>query len=81
VNGQFTHDSKAFKEIDIPDPIDEYAISKYEAELVLQDISSNSNLEIVIVRPPLIYCTGFKGNFYRLLGLVHSCIPLPFLIG
>jgi nucleoside-diphosphate-sugar epimerase len=77
VNGERTVGAP-FTEDDEPAPEDPYAISKWEAEQALQRISSESRLEIVIVRPPLVYGPGVKGNFLRLLKLVDRGIPLPF---
>jgi len=77
VNGECTIDVP-FTERDEPAPQDPYAISKWEAEQSLQRISSETGLEIVVVRPPLVYGPGVKGNFLRLLKLVDRGIPLPF---
>ena len=77
VNGNFTKE-KPFNENSIPNPTDLYAISKYEAELALQEFSKASGLEVVIVRPPLVYGPGNPGNFLRLLKLIKSGLPLPF---
>jgi nucleoside-diphosphate-sugar epimerase len=54
-----------------------YAISKMEAEICLKKISDSTEMEIVIVRPPLVYGSAAPGNFHRLLKLVDSGIPLP----
>jgi len=58
-------------------PGDPYAISKLEAEQALSGIAEDKGLEIVILRPPLIYGPGVGGNFLRVLSLVSSGIPLP----
>lgn len=76
VNGESTHDHP-FKESDDPAPEDAYGISKWEAELVLSRISQETGLEVVIVRPPLVYGEGVKGNFLRLLGIARRGWPLP----
>jgi nucleoside-diphosphate-sugar epimerase len=78
VNGVYTNNSSFFRHDDKPAPIESYAVSKHEAENLLRYASEGSNLEYVIVRPPLIYGPGAKGNFARLLRLVESGIPLPF---
>ena len=57
---------------------DPYAISKLEAEKVLWEVSSRTGLEAVVVRLPLVYGNGVKGNLARLIKLVKSGIPLPF---
>jgi len=77
VNGEST-DKHPFKENDKPNPQDPYSISKLEAEYALHEISAKSSMEIVIIRPPLVYGQGVKGNFERLSRLVESGIPLPF---
>ena len=66
-----------FAESDEPDPQDPYAVSKLQAEQVLQRISGETGLEVVIVRPPLVYGPGVKGNFLRLLAAIDKGIPLP----
>lgn len=76
VNGEQTFD-KPFTETDVPSPNDAYAVSKWEAELALMAISAKTQMEGVIVRPPLVYGPGVRGNFLRLLGLVHAGLPLP----
>lgn len=61
-----------------PSPHDAYAISKWEAECRLQDIAAATGIEVVIVRPPLVYGPGVGANFLRLMRLVDRGIPLPF---
>jgi len=77
VNGEETIASKSFKYDDIPQPEDAYGISKWEAEQALLEISKKTGLELVIIRVPLIYGVGVKGNFLRLLDLIYKQIPLP----
>jgi len=67
----------AYSEEDIPDPGDPYGISKWEAEKVLNKISKDTRMEVVILRPPLVYGPGVKANFLRLLKVVECGIPLP----
>lgn len=76
VNGERSLE-QSFTEEDIPHPSDSYAISKWEAEQVLRTVAEETGLEVVIVRPPLIYGPRVRGNFLRLLKLVESAIPLP----
>ena len=76
VNGVMTRE-RPFTEIDPPDPVEPYAISKYEAELKLREIERSSGFELVVVRPSLIYGPCVKGNFLRLLAVVRSGVPLP----
>lgn len=75
VNGE---KSLGFTEQDIPNPLDAYGLSKWEAEQALQDIAKKTTLKIVILRPPLIYGKGVKANFEALLQAMKNKIPLPF---
>jgi len=77
VNGAYTHGKLQFSDQDAPDPHNPYSISKWEAEQALQVIQQHGKLDIVTVRPPLIYGPGVGGNFLRLLGAVKRGIPLP----
>jgi nucleoside-diphosphate-sugar epimerase len=77
VNGEKTTRSQAFTESDEPNPQDPYAISKWRAEQDLQRISQETGLEVVIIRPPLVYGPGVKGNFISLLAAIDQGIPLP----
>jgi len=76
VNGEYT-ENKPFSEQDKPQPSDPYAVSKWEAEQALRRLAVESGLEVVVVRPPLVYGPGVKGNFLSLMRLVHKGIPLP----
>lgn len=64
-------------EMDAPAPEDPYGVSKWEAEQALWAVAANTGLEVVVVRPPLVYGPGAKGNLARLLKLVQSGVPLP----
>lgn len=75
VNGLSTR--KFFSNSDIPNPIGDYAISKYEAEKILIEISKHTELEVVIIRSPLVYGESNPGNFKRLIKLISLGIPLP----
>lgn len=77
VNGEGTRGERRFREADPPAPQDPYAVSKWEAERVLHDLAMRTELETVIVRPPLVYGPGVKGNLLRLLGWLDRGIPLP----
>ena len=77
VNGEQTTVNRPFVESDAPDPQDPYGISKWRAEQDLQRIAKETGLEVVIVRPPLVYGPGVKGNFVRLLAAIDRGIPLP----
>jgi nucleoside-diphosphate-sugar epimerase len=78
VNGEYTLKDAPFTEESETHPEDPYALSKLYAEQHLQIISQNTGLEIVIIRPPLIYGPGVKANFLKMLGLVKKGLPLPF---
>lgn len=76
VNGERTLD-KPFTEADAPAPADAYGRSKLEAEQALARVSFETGLPATVLRPPLIYGPGVKGNFRRLISLVQRRIPLP----
>lgn len=76
VNGEGTGE-RPYTEEDAPRPEDAYGISKTEAERALAGIASETGLEITVLRPPLVYGPGVKGNFLRMLGLVARGVPLP----
>lgn len=67
----------SYTEKDTPAPSDPYSISKYEAEQVLQQIAGDTDLEIVVLRPPLVYGPGVKANFLTLLRIVNDGYWLP----
>lgn len=77
VNGDTTLNIQAFTELNNPSPHNAYAQSKYEAELALLALSKETGLEVVIVRPPLIYGANAPGNFGLLLKFLAKGIPLP----
>lgn len=78
VNGSSTN-GKAFSEQDVPQPHANYAVSKLEAELALQKLFEDTESELVIIRPPLIYAAHAPGNFARFIKLASTNIPLPFI--
>lgn len=65
------------REEDQPRPQSAYAVSKLEAEAGLQTIAAENDLDVVIIRPPLVYGPGAPGNFARLVNLVKRGFPLP----
>jgi UDP-glucose 4-epimerase len=67
-----------FTETDIPAPLDAYGQTKLEAELVLKEFCAEHQMELVIIRPPLIYGPGVKANFKQLIKLCLLPVPLPF---
>ena len=77
VHGERTEPDQAFTESSPPAPADPYALSKHEAEQGLADIARETGLEVVIIRPPLVYGPGAKGNFQSLLRWISKGIPLP----
>lgn len=76
VNGERTS-STPFREEDEPHPEGPYALSKCEAEDALRRIAARTGMEVVIVRPPLVYGPGVRANFLHLLTLVDHRVPLP----
>jgi nucleoside-diphosphate-sugar epimerase len=66
-----------FTETDTPNPCNEYAQSKWEAELMLKALAVQTSMEITTIRPPLVYGAGVKANFYMLMNAVYQRIPLP----
>lgn len=77
VNGESTAADHAFSAADAPAPLDPYGISKMEAEQGLRQIASETGMEVVIVRPPLVYGPGVKANFAALMRAVQRGVPLP----
>lgn len=67
-----------FSETDTPHPEDVYGITKLEAERELTRLGSERSLQVVIIRPPLVYGPGVRANFLRLMKLVNRGLPLPF---
>ncbi|WMY07496.1 UDP-glucose 4-epimerase family protein [Paraburkholderia phenoliruptrix] len=65
------------RETDEPNPTDPYGISKLQAERALVDYGRDAGLDIVIVRPPLVYGPGVRANFLQLMSAIAKGIPLP----
>lgn len=78
VNGESTSDSNPFTAFDSRRPEDLYGMSKSEAEEQLLALGKETGMEIVIIRPPLVYGEGVKANFASLMKLVGKGFPLPF---
>ena len=76
VNGSETH-LEPFTPEDVAAPSSPYALSKYEAESALRLLSKETGLELVVIRPPLIYGPGAKGNFQSMIRWIERGIPLP----
>jgi len=77
VNGEATFNAP-FRESDAPAPLDAYGRSKWEAEQALSRIAAETGLGVTVLRPPLIYGPGVKGNVARLLVWIDRGLPLPF---
>jgi nucleoside-diphosphate-sugar epimerase len=77
VNGEVTLPGQAFTEADAPGPQDDYGQSKYEAEQGLRQLAVDTGMEVVIIRPPLVYGPGVKANFAALMRAVQKGWPLP----
>ncbi|MBC3271406.1 SDR family oxidoreductase [Pseudomonas sp. SWRI81] len=77
VNGEITLPGRPFRADDVPAPQDPYGVSKLEAEQALRSIGRETGMEIVIVRPPLVYGPGVRANFQRVMSLLTRRLPLP----
>ena len=77
VNGETTEIGVPFTADDIPKPIDNYGISKWEAEQGLLQLAADTGMEVVIIRPPMVYGPNAKGNFAKLGALLAKGVPLP----
>lgn len=77
VNGEQTPLGQPFAAYDTPAPEDAYGTSKWEAEQGLQELATETGMEVVIIRPPLIYGPGVKGNFASMIKLIQKGLPLP----
>lgn len=77
VNGEATLPGRPFMADDVPAPQDPYGISKMEAEQGLRRIAAETGMELVMIRPPLVYGPGVRANFQALMRAVARGIPLP----
>ncbi|TXR35465.1 SDR family oxidoreductase [Ectopseudomonas mendocina] len=77
VNGESTVNGQAYSAYDTPAPEDAYGLSKLEAEQGLMQLAAETKMEVVIIRPPLVYGPGVKGNFASMIKLVEKGLPLP----
>lgn len=78
VNGEETLPGRPFSAGDIASPQDPYAISKAEAEAGLRGVALETGMEVVIIRPPLVYGPGVKANFLTMMQWLRLGVPLPF---
>lgn len=82
VNGEVTgllDENHKFTHLDIPRPVDDYAVSKWMAEQALWDVSTKTGMEVVVIRAPLVYGPNVQGNFLRLMKIIKKGIPLPLM--
>ena len=77
VNGETTELDQPFTADDEPAPLDPYGISKMEAEQGLRKIAAETGMEVVIIRPPLVYGPGVKANFQTMMRWLGRGVPLP----
>jgi UDP-4-keto-D-QuiNAc 4-reductase len=77
VHGEFSLAGQPFKPDDVLQPTDPYGLSKYEAELGLKTIAAQTGMQVVIVRPPLVYGPGVKANFLSMMRWLQRGVPLP----
>lgn len=77
VNGEHTELGKPFTELAAANPQDAYGVSKHEAEQGLMRIAEEAGMEVVIIRPPLVYGSGVKANFASMMLAIKRGIPLP----
>jgi UDP-glucose 4-epimerase len=77
VNGEATREGHPFAANDMPAPEDPYGVSKHEAEVVLRQIADETGMEVVIIRPPLVYGPGVKANFASMMRWLSRGVPLP----
>lgn len=77
VNGELTAPGRPFQADDVPAPEDAYGISKWEAEQGLLSLARETGMEVVIIRPPLVYGPSVKGNFASLIRWMAKGLPLP----
>ena len=77
VNGELTEAGLPFTADDVPAPEDPYGVSKHEAEQLLRQITVETDMEVVIIRPPLVYGPGVKANFESMMRWLVRGVPLP----
>ncbi len=77
VNGEFTEADQLFTADDVPAPKDAYGVSKHEAEQFLRQITAKTGMEVVVIRPPLVYGPGVKANFQSMMRWLACGVPLP----
>lgn len=78
VNGEGTGQGRPYRADDVPAPVDPYGVSKMEAEQGLRALAEQTGMEVVIIRPVLVYGPGVKANFRSMMGWLQKGVPLPF---
>jgi nucleoside-diphosphate-sugar epimerase len=78
VNGEETTEGRSFTAADPPRPLDPYGVSKMEAEHGLREVAAQTGMDVVIIRPPLVYGPGVKANFATMMRWLQRGVPLPF---
>lgn len=78
VNGEGAEPGTVYSADDVPAPIDPYGISKLEAEQGLKELAAVTGMEVVIIRPVLVYGPGVKANFLSMIRWLYRGVPLPF---
>lgn len=77
VNGEASLSGQPFTTDDVPTPLDPYGVSKLEAEQGLRELEAQTGMDVVIVRPTLVYGPGVKANFASMMLWVERGVPLP----
>jgi UDP-glucose 4-epimerase len=77
VHGETTLLGKPFSAQDVPAPLDPYSVSKTQAECGLRQLAAETKMDVVIIRPPLVYGPGVKGNFQTMMRWLSLGVPLP----
>ncbi|SJN57307.1 GDP-6-deoxy-D-mannose reductase [Vibrio ruber DSM 16370] len=78
VNGEWSKAGQPFLPALDTQPEDPYGVSKYQAEVGLWQLAGETGLEVVVIRPPLVYGPGVKANFLSMMNWVYRALPLPF---
>jgi len=78
VNGEVSLPGFPIKADDVPAPQDAYGLSKYEAEQGLRQLAASTAMEVVVIRPVLVYGPQVKANFQSMMRWVQRGVPLPF---
>lgn len=78
VNGEGTQPGHPYRADDAPAPLDPYGVSKREAEDQLRLLAGQTGMEVVVIRPVLVYGPGVKANFRNMMVWLDKRVPLPF---